>query len=120
MGLRDCTLEVPAGAVAAVVGPNGAGKTTLLEMIIGLLEPTEGQVSVFGQPSHADTAESLVAERGVAPAGGGQREDQSAGRLGQHDGLAAEPDAHLAVCGLDVAEGEAADRRGSLGVEQDE
>jgi ABC-2 type transport system ATP-binding protein len=59
-GLRDCTLEVPAGAVAALVGPNGAGKTTLLEMIIGLLEPTEGQVSVFGQTSRADTAESLA------------------------------------------------------------
>jgi energy-coupling factor transporter ATP-binding protein EcfA2 len=52
-GLRDCTLEVPAGAIAGLVGPNGAGKTTLLEMIIGLLEPTEGQVSVFGETSRA-------------------------------------------------------------------
>jgi ABC-2 type transport system ATP-binding protein len=59
-GLRDCTLEVPAGVVAALVGPNGAGKTTLLEMIIGLLEPTEGQVSVFGEASRADTAETLA------------------------------------------------------------
>jgi ABC-2 type transport system ATP-binding protein len=59
-GLRDCTLEVPVGAVAALVGPNGAGKTTLLEMIIGLLKPTEGQVSVFGETSHADTAETLA------------------------------------------------------------
>jgi ABC-2 type transport system ATP-binding protein len=59
-GLRDCTLAVPAGAVAALVGPNGAGKTTLLEMIIGLLEPTEGQVSVFGETSRADTAETLA------------------------------------------------------------
>jgi ABC-2 type transport system ATP-binding protein len=59
-GLRDCTLEVPAGAVAALVGPNGAGKTTLLEMIIGLLEPTEGQVSVFGQASQANTAQTLA------------------------------------------------------------
>jgi ABC-2 type transport system ATP-binding protein len=59
-GLRDCTLEVPAGAIAALVGPNGAGKTTLLEMIIGLLEPTEGQVSVFGQTSRADTAQTLA------------------------------------------------------------
>ena len=59
-GLRDCTLEVPAGAVAALVGPNGAGKTTLLEMIIGLLEPTEGQVSVFGETSCADTAATLA------------------------------------------------------------
>ncbi len=59
-GLRDCTLEVPAGAVAALVGPNGAGKTTLLEMVIGLLEPTEGQVSVFGEASRADTAQTLA------------------------------------------------------------
>ena len=59
-GLRNCTLEVPAGAVAALVGPNGAGKTTLLEMIIGLLEPTEGQVSVFGEAARAGTAETLA------------------------------------------------------------
>jgi ABC-2 type transport system ATP-binding protein len=59
-GLRDCTLEVPAGAVAALVGPNGAGKTTLLEMIIGLLEPTDGEVSVFGETSRADTAQALA------------------------------------------------------------
>jgi ABC-2 type transport system ATP-binding protein len=58
-GLRDCTVEVPAGAVAALVGPNGAGKTTLMEMIIGLLRPTEGEVSVFGQTSRADTAGTL-------------------------------------------------------------
>jgi ABC-2 type transport system ATP-binding protein len=59
-GLRDCTLEVPAGAIAGLVGPNGAGKTTLLEMIIGLLQPTEGQLSVFGQTSHADEADRLA------------------------------------------------------------
>jgi ABC-2 type transport system ATP-binding protein len=59
-GLRDCTLEIPAGAIAALVGPNGAGKTTLLEMIIGLLEPTEGQVSVFGATSHAPVAARLA------------------------------------------------------------
>ena len=59
-GLRDCTLEVPAGAIAGLVGPNGAGKTTLLEMIIGLLQPTEGQLSVFGETSHARMAARLA------------------------------------------------------------
>jgi ABC-2 type transport system ATP-binding protein len=58
-GLRDCTLEIPAGVVVALVGPNGAGKTTLLEMVIGLLEPTEGQVLVFGEASRAGSAETL-------------------------------------------------------------
>jgi len=59
-GLRNCTLEVPAGVIAGLVGPNGAGKTTLLEMIIGLLQPTEGQLSVFGETSHAPMAARLA------------------------------------------------------------
>ena len=59
-GLRDCTLEVPVGAIVGLVGPNGAGKTTLLQMIIGLLEPTEGQASVFGHISCAHTAATLA------------------------------------------------------------
>jgi ABC-2 type transport system ATP-binding protein len=46
--LQDCTLNVPAGRVAALVGPNGAGKTTLLHLAAGLLEPTAGSVQVFG------------------------------------------------------------------------
>ena len=31
--LRDCTLAVPAGHLAALVGPNGSGKTTLMQML---------------------------------------------------------------------------------------
>src|SRR5260370_148832 len=67
-GLRDCTLELPAGAIAALVGPNGAGKTTLLEMIIGLIEPTEGEVSVFGVTSRAQVAARLARVGYVAQA----------------------------------------------------
>jgi ABC-2 type transport system ATP-binding protein len=59
-GLRECTLELPAGVIAGLAGPNGAGKTTLLEMIIGLLEPTEGEVSVFGVTSRAHVAARLA------------------------------------------------------------
>ena len=46
--LRECTLAVPAGCVAALAGPNGAGKTTLLNLAVGLAEPTAGGVSVLG------------------------------------------------------------------------
>ena len=47
--LRDCTLELPEGRIAALVGPNGAGKTTLLNMSVGLTPPTAGAVEVFGR-----------------------------------------------------------------------
>jgi ABC-2 type transport system ATP-binding protein len=48
--LRDCSFQLPAGKVAALVGPNGAGKTTLLHLAVGLLTPTTGGVRVFGAP----------------------------------------------------------------------
>ena len=46
--LRECSLAVPAGHVAALVGPNGAGKTTLLNLAVGLAEPSAGTVTVLG------------------------------------------------------------------------
>jgi ABC-2 type transport system ATP-binding protein len=50
--LRDFTMSVPAGQVAALVGPNGAGKTTLLNLTVGLTTPTAGTVTVLGgQPA---------------------------------------------------------------------
>jgi iron complex transport system ATP-binding protein len=47
--LRECTLEVGAGEVAAVAGPNGSGKTTLLKLAAGLLAPSEGRVCLDGK-----------------------------------------------------------------------
>jgi ABC-2 type transport system ATP-binding protein len=46
--LRECTLAIPAGHVAALAGPNGAGKTTLLTLATGLAAPTAGAVTVLG------------------------------------------------------------------------
>jgi ABC-2 type transport system ATP-binding protein len=46
--VRECTLAIPAGHVAALVGPNGAGKTTLLNLTVGLAAPTAGIVTVLG------------------------------------------------------------------------
>ncbi len=46
--LRECTLAIAAGHVAALVGPNGAGKTTLLNLAVGLAAPSAGGVTVLG------------------------------------------------------------------------
>jgi ABC-2 type transport system ATP-binding protein len=46
--LHECTLEIPAGRVTALVGPNGAGKTTLLNLAVGLTVPSAGAVTVLG------------------------------------------------------------------------
>jgi ABC-2 type transport system ATP-binding protein len=51
--LLDCTLTLPAGKVVGLVGVNGAGKTTLLHLAVGLLRPTAGSISVFGEPPAA-------------------------------------------------------------------
>jgi len=54
--LRDCSLHLPAGRVAALVGPNGAGKSTLLHLAVGLLRPDAGTVRVFGTAPYGNTA----------------------------------------------------------------
>ena len=54
--LRDCTLALPHGRIAALVGPNGAGKTTLLHLAVGLLAPTAGAIRVLGGTPGRDPA----------------------------------------------------------------
>ena len=46
--LQHLDLDVPEHAVVGLVGPNGAGKSTLLHLVAGLIDPTEGSVSVLG------------------------------------------------------------------------
>ena len=46
--LSGVSLQVPAGALTALVGPDGAGKTTLLRMAAGLMTPTGGRLQVLG------------------------------------------------------------------------
>ena len=46
--VRGLNLEIQAGECFGLLGPNGAGKTTTIEILEGLLEPTSGQVSIFG------------------------------------------------------------------------
>lgn len=48
--LEDISLEIPPGAFAALIGPNGAGKSTLLRLLLGVIKPQRGQISILGRP----------------------------------------------------------------------
>ncbi|HEY0120085.1 MAG TPA: ATP-binding cassette domain-containing protein [Cellulomonas sp.] len=43
-------LDVPAGGVHGFLGPNGSGKTTTIRMLLGLIRPDQGEMTVFGTP----------------------------------------------------------------------
>jgi ATP-binding cassette, subfamily B, bacterial len=50
LALQDITLQLPAGAVVAVVGENGAGKSTLVKLLAKMYEPNSGDILIDGRP----------------------------------------------------------------------
>ncbi len=64
--LRGFDLDIPKGALFVLLGPNGAGKTTLMRCITGLVEPTEGSISVFdGRNGNGKDRSARLARMGV-------------------------------------------------------
>ena len=49
LGVRSLNLEINRGEIFGLIGPNGAGKTTALKLILGLLFPTEGEITLMGK-----------------------------------------------------------------------
>ncbi len=65
--VQDINLQLPSGAVTAILGPNGSGKTTLLHLLLGLLTPQRGRILLAGEP-HATYAHREVSHiLGLAP-----------------------------------------------------
>lgn len=54
--LSGVNVQINRGDFIAVIGPNGGGKTTLMRLILGLLKPQQGQLSVFGAPPGSNPA----------------------------------------------------------------
>ena len=48
--LEHVTLDIHEGDFMGLIGPNGAGKSTLLMILLGLIKPTSGSVTLFGEP----------------------------------------------------------------------
>lgn len=67
-------LAVPEGCVYGFIGPNGAGKSTTMKMLLGLIHPSAGQVTLLGQPMNARNRLALLQKTGSlieSPAGYG-------------------------------------------------
>jgi ATP-binding cassette subfamily B protein len=60
--LDDISMELPAGAVVAIVGENGAGKSTLVKLLAKMYEPTSGQILIDDMPLSRITADSWRAK----------------------------------------------------------
>lgn len=52
--VEDLSFHIKKGEIFGLLGPNGAGKTTTVKMILGLLEPTAGNITVFGYDPEKD------------------------------------------------------------------
>ncbi len=63
--LSDISLEIGDESIVAVLGPNGAGKTTLLKTVVGLLQPTQGEIIFMGN-SITQTATHEIINSGLA------------------------------------------------------
>jgi len=62
--VEGLNLVVPRGAVYGFLGPNGSGKSTTMKMLLGLLVPTRGQISVLGRPFSPTTRAEIMSRTG--------------------------------------------------------
>ena len=64
--IDDLTLTIPRFGIFGLLGPNGAGKTTLMKILSGLVRPTGGKLTIFGENALADRS-GLKCLVGLAP-----------------------------------------------------
>jgi len=69
VAVRDLSLVVPRGSVYGLLGPNGAGKTTTIRMLLDILVPDSGSITILGRPhleaGVSDRVGYLPEERGL-------------------------------------------------------
>jgi ABC-2 type transport system ATP-binding protein len=68
VAVDDLSFRIKPGRIYGLLGPNGAGKTSTLRMMIGIIVPDSGRISIFGEPlerAHMDRVGYLPEERGL-------------------------------------------------------
>jgi ABC-2 type transport system ATP-binding protein len=93
LGLSPTSFHLPdGGGITGLLGPNGAGKSSLLQMLSGLLPPSGGEVTVFGEAPFRNPA--VLARIGLVPEGdrlpSGLRADRWLRMMGALSGLSGE------------------------------
>lgn len=66
--VNDVSFEVRSGEILGMVGPNGAGKTTAIRMLMDIMAPDSGRITILGEPSGQDISDRigyLPEERGL-------------------------------------------------------
>ena len=64
--VNDLSFEIPEGEVCVLVGPSGCGKTTSMRMVNRLIEPTEGEILIDGEPNTSMSGTQLRRKIGYA------------------------------------------------------
>jgi osmoprotectant transport system ATP-binding protein len=64
--VNDLSFEVPEGDICVLVGPSGCGKTTTMRMVNRLIEPTDGEILIDGEPNTAMSGTQLRRKIGYA------------------------------------------------------
>ena len=64
--VNDLSFEVPEGEICVLVGPSGCGKTTSMRMVNRLIEPTEGEILIAGEPNTTMSGTQLRRKIGYA------------------------------------------------------
>lgn len=62
--VKDLDLQVPDGSIYGFLGPNGAGKSTTMKMLLGLIKPSKGEISVLGKKVNEKNRLSVLRNTG--------------------------------------------------------